>query len=99
MCIRDRSNPKVGTADLTITADGSPNRITAGIVSVTGADTANPFGTAKTTSASSGTPSVTVSAQKDGLVLDTLYRGGGTSTVGSGQTEQWNKVDLSLIHI
>ena len=83
--------PAVGADTITVTLSAAA-RIVGGAVSFTGVHQTTPLGSYTSDTATSASPSVTVSSAEGEAVIDCLAAQGnaGSATVGSGQTQRWN---------
>jgi hypothetical protein len=88
-----RIAPDSGTYNVVVTLTAAA-RFVAGAISFNGVDQGSPLGTFAGTSGNNSSPSVTVTSEPDGLVVDVLgyANSGPTSTVGAGQTQRWAQV-------
>ena len=95
-------NPSSGAANIVVNMASSA-MLTAGAISWYNVDQDTTFGTPVTASGSSQTPTVNVSSASDEVVVDAVAghidMSVGTMSVGSGQTQRWNRTQTeSLMH-
>ncbi|MBN1567004.1 MAG: DUF2341 domain-containing protein [Acidobacteria bacterium] len=85
--------PDAGTYSIVVTLD-SAARFVGGAISLNGVDQNTPLGTYAGTSGNSSSPSITVTSEEGGLVVDAMGYGTSnyTATAGAGQTQQWTQV-------
>lgn len=85
--------PETGTYNILVTLTRAA-RFVAGAISLNGVDQNTPLGTFAGTSGNGNTPSVTVSSEEGGLVVDMMgfATSSYTATAGAGQTQQWAEV-------
>lgn len=80
-------NPSSGANTLAITWSGSPTYLSASAVSFKGADTANPLIDTDSAGPVVGTPSLTLTTNRGGVVVDSYYEDDNDgSAPGAGQT-------------
>ena len=85
-------SPPVGTAAIIVTASSSSD-ISAGGISLNGANQDEPFGTLVTAGGTSTSPSVTVTTSAGEFVVDVVGAAANvTATAGANQTRRWHEV-------
>ena len=91
---RYRVAPSTGANTFQCTYSGTSSfEVFCAAVSMTGVDQSTPIGTAVTQFGVSTTPSVTVTSEANGLVVDSVaIEYFGALSVGAGQSQRWNDV-------
>lgn len=85
--------PTATTANVVVTMAGTCSEIRVNVLSAYGVDQTTPVGTFVSGEGTGANPSITVASAADDLVYDVGYLGA-AHTVGSGQTQRANTVEL-----
>lgn len=87
-------NPASGANTVAVTWENIEDELAAGAISFTGVDQTTPVGTSATANGASGVPTVDVSSESGGIVVDNIYGNGSTATptAGTGQTRRWGEL-------
>lgn len=85
-------NPDEGTFTLQVSFNGTVLETAITAYTVNGVDGTTPVGTGANASGTDATPTVNVTSQTDGMVIDSVVASGlaGSMSVGAGQTERQN---------
>lgn len=87
-------NPGTGSASVVVTLTGIDDELCAGAIALNGVHQSDPVGTHGTSSGTTGTATVTVTAAADEWLVDNVYLWDTAVAVGADQTSRWEQESI-----